>query len=278
MVDWLLGNELALRLGSFLVVFAVMALWELLAARRHLTASKSSRWIANLSIVALNAILLRVIFPAAAVGGAVMAADRGWGLLNRVALPEWAAIALAVVVLDFAIWAQHVVFHAVPILWRLHMVHHADLDLDVTSGARFHPIEILLSLLIKLGVVIAIGAPAIGVFIFEVLLNSTAMFNHANVRLPVSLDGVLRWIIVTPDMHRVHHSTVLGECHTNFGFNLPWWDRLLGTYRAQPQRGHEGMVIGLNEFRSVPRQTLQWMLALPFGAVIGGAPMRRRMS
>ena len=206
-----------------------------------------------------------------------MAADRGWGLLNNVALPAWAAVVLAVVVLNFAMWVQHVVFHAVPILWRLHMVHHADLDLDVTSGARFHPIEILLSLFIKIGVVIAIGAAAVGVFIFEVLLNATAMFNHGNVRLSLPVDAVLRWIVVTPDMHRVHHSTVWGECHTNFDFNLPWWDRLLGTYRARPQRGHEGMVIGLDEFRSVPRQTLQWMLTLPFGAVIGGAPMRRRM-
>ena len=134
------------------------------------------------------------------------------------------------------------------------------------------------SLFIKIGVVIAIGAPAVGVFIFEVLLNATTMFNHGNVRLSLPVDAVLRWIVVTPDMHRVHHSTVWGECHTNFGFNLPGWDRLLGTYRAQSQRGHEGMVIGLDEFRSVPRQTLQWMLTLPFGAVIGGAPMRRRMS
>ena len=278
MVDWMLGHELSLRLATFGAVFCVMAVWELVAARRHLTASKKSRWIANLGIVVLDAGLVRLLFPAAAVGGAVMATDRGWGLLNNVAVPDWAAIVLAVVILDFALWALHLVVHAVPILWRLHMVHHADVDFDVTSGVRFHPIEVVLSLLIKLAVVIALGAPAVAVFLFEVLLNATAMFSHGNVRLSPRVDAVLRWIVVTPDMHRVHHSTARDETHTNFGFNLPWWDRLLGTYRAQPRRGHEGMVIGLDEFRSRSRQTLRWMLTLPFGGVMGGAPMRRRIS
>ena len=253
-------------------VLSVMALWELAAARRPLTVPKGRRWVANLALVALNALVIRVLFPAAAVGGAWIAAERGWGIFNAVAALNWVTIVVPIVVLDFVIYGQHVTFHRVPLLWRLHMVHHAEPDLDVTSGARFHPIEMVLSLLVKLVVVALLGAPPVAVLLFEVILNATAMFNHANVRLPLPMDRALRWFVVTPDMHRVHHSAAMGEFHRNFGFNLPWWDRLFGTYVDQPAGGHLGMTIGLTEFRTEARQTLAWILALPFGTVVGGPP------
>ena len=273
-----LEHEKLIRLGAFFGVFAVMAIWELLAPRRALTVSKTVRWVSNLGLVALNTVLLRLVFPTAAVGAALLAEQRGWGLLHQVELPYWLAVVAAVVALDLAIYLQHVMFHAVPALWRLHRVHHADLDFDLTTGARFHPIEIGLSMLIKLAMVVLLGAPALAVLVFEVLLNATAMFNHSNVRLPAGLDGILRWLVVTPDMHRVHHSVEDDETNSNFGFNLPWWDRLLGTYRAQPRAGHEGMTLGIRGYRD-PREVdrLPGMLALPFrGAVTDYAINRRR--
>ena len=273
-----LEHEKLIRLSAFFGVFAVMAIWELLAPRRALTVSKTVRWASNLGLVALNTVLLRLVFPTAAVGAALLAEQRGWGLLHQVELPYWLAVAGAVVALDLAIYLQHVMFHAVPALWRLHRVHHADLDFDLTTGARFHPIEIGLSMLIKLAMVVLLGAPALAVLVFEVLLNATAMFNHSNVRLPAGVDRVLRWLVVTPDMHRVHHSVEDDETNSNFGFNLPWWDRLLGTYRAQPRAGHEGMTLGIRGYRD-PREVdrLPGMLALPFrGAVTDYAINRRR--
>jgi sterol desaturase/sphingolipid hydroxylase (fatty acid hydroxylase superfamily) len=171
---------------------------------------------------------------------------------------------LAVVVLDMAIYFQHRLFHAVPVLWRLHRMHHADLDLDVTTGARFHPLEILLSMAIKVAVVIALGAPAVAVVLFEILLNASSMFNHANLRLPLAVDGALRWLIVTPDVHRVHHSVIRAETDSNFGFSLSWWDRLFGTWRAQPEKGHDGMTIGLPVFRNPEQLRLDRMLVQPF--------------
>jgi sterol desaturase/sphingolipid hydroxylase (fatty acid hydroxylase superfamily) len=212
--------------------------------------------------------VVRVIFPTAAVGMALVAGERGWGLLNNVDLTPVVAVVVSVFVLDLLIYFQHVMFHAVPALWRLHMVHHADVDFDVTTGLRFHPLEIVLSMLIKLAAVALLGAPAVAVIIFEVVLNATAIFNHGNIRLPVAVDRVLRLIVVTPDMHRVHHSVKTPETNSNFGFNLPWWDRLLGTYRDQPEEGHEKMVIGLSQFQDRPRQSLPWLLAVPF---TGGA-------
>ena len=206
MTDFMLHHEAALRLGFFFGMLALMALWEVLAPRRALTTSKAVRWASNLGIVVLNSVLLRLLFPAAAVGVAALAAQRGWGLLNNLVPPYWLAVTLSVVALDFAIYLQHVMFHAVPALWRLHRMHHADLDFDVTTGARFHPIEIILSMLIKFAALLVLGPPAVAVMIFEVLLNATAMFNHGNVRLPAALDRALRWLVVTPDMHRVHHS------------------------------------------------------------------------
>jgi sterol desaturase/sphingolipid hydroxylase (fatty acid hydroxylase superfamily) len=204
------------------------------------------------------------VFPTTAVGLALIAEARGWGLIQALELPIWAGVPLAVMALDLAIYLQHVLFHAVPALWRLHRMHHADLEFDVTTGARFHPVEILLSMGIKLGVIAALGTPAVAVLLFEVLLNATSMFNHSNVRMPDRLDRVLRWIVVTPDMHRVHHSIVARETNSNFGFSLPWWDRLFGTYRDQPAAGHRTMTIGIEQFRDPAEQRLDRMLTQPF--------------
>ncbi|MBF0171063.1 MAG: sterol desaturase family protein [Nitrospinae bacterium] len=276
MNDYLLANEPAIRLVAFFGVFALMALGELRLPRRPLTQPKARRWAANLGIVALNTVAVRLLFPAAAIGVALMGEREGWGLLNRVDLPGWLEMALAVILLDMAIYLQHVLFHAAPSLWRLHRVHHVDLDYDVTTGARFHPVEIVLSMLIKMGVVAAIGAGAAAVLLFEVLLNATAMFNHANVRLPLSLDALLRRFVVTPDFHRVHHSVVESEANSNFGFNLPWWDYLFGTYQAQPAAGHEGMEIGIHDWRDGARQGFWFMLRFPFVGSIREYAINRR--
>ena len=276
MTETALSNEPAIRLGFFLGVFAVIALWEVLMPRRRRAVSRWVRWPNNLGIVALNTFLLRVLTPTAAVGLALVAGERGWGLFNVVPVPYWLAVVLSVVLLDAAIYLQHVMFHAVPALWRLHRMHHADLDFDVTTGARFHPIEILLSMAIKLAIVVALGPPAVAVLIFEVLLNATAMFNHGNVRIPWGIDRVLRWLVVTPDMHRVHHSILPQETNSNFGFNLPWWDRLLGTYLAQPAAGHEGMTIGIAQFRTPRDLWLDLMLVQPFRGRTGDYPINRR--
>jgi sterol desaturase/sphingolipid hydroxylase (fatty acid hydroxylase superfamily) len=212
---------------------------------------------------------VRVLFPAAAVGLALLAEKRGWGLLNNLLISPWMGVVASVVLLNLAIYLQHVTFHAAPALWRIHRMHHADLDFDVTTGARFHPIEIVLSMLVKFGALAPLGAPALGVLIFEVLLNATSMFNHGNVRIAVGLDRYLRWLVVTPDMHRVHHSVVVNETNSNFGFNLPWWDRLLGTYRDQPAAGHEGMTIGIEQFRAMRELRLDRMLLQPFRGPAG---------
>src|SRR2546428_6024472 len=241
---FLLSNDPAIRLGFFLGMFGLMAAWELIAPRRVLGVSKPVRWTHNISIAIINVLLIRVLFPSAAVGVAVFAEERGTGLLNMFAIPYPLAFLASLLALDVAMYLVHVMFHAVPALWRVHRMHHADLDFDVTTGARFHPIEIVLSMLIKFGVVVALGVPALGVLIFEVLLNATSMFNHGNARIPARFDRYLRWFVVTPDMHRVHHSIVVGEANSNFGFNLPWWDRLLGTYRDQPAASHDAVTIG----------------------------------
>lgn len=272
-----LHYEPAIRLGFFLGVFALVALWERLAPRRALTVSKALRWASNLGLVLLNTALLRLIFPLAAVGVAAFAAEHGWGLLNHFQAPAVLAIPLAVIALDFVIWLQHVMVHAVPALWRLHRVHHADLDYDLTTGARFHPIEILLSMLIKFATIVVLGPPVVAVVIFEVLLNATALFNHGNIRLPAWIDRVLRLFVVTPDMHRVHHSVEDDECNSNFGFNLPWWDRLFGTYRDQPRAGHEAMAIGIRGYTD-PNEVdrLDGMLRLPFKGEITDYAINRR--
>jgi sterol desaturase/sphingolipid hydroxylase (fatty acid hydroxylase superfamily) len=276
MSDFILSSEPLIRLAAFAGVFAAMAAWELLAPRREQRIGRAVRWPGNIGVVVLDTVLVRLVFPTTAVGLALVAESRGWGLLHAIGTPAWASVAIAVLALDLAIYLQHVLFHAVPALWRVHRMHHADLEFDVTTGARFHPIEILLSMGIKLGVVAALGAPALGVLIFEVLLNATSMFNHSNARMPASLDRVLRWIVVTPDMHRVHHSIVARETNSNFGFNLPWWDRLFGTYRAQPAAGHEGMTIGIEQFRDPAEQRLDRMLTQPFRDEDGRYPLGRR--
>ena len=263
-------NEATIRLGAFVGVFTAMALWEAAVPRRLRSYSRFRRWPSNLAIVVLNTALLRIVLPATAVSLALAGERRGWGLFNNLPVPFWAAVVASVLLLDIAIYLQHVMFHAVPALWRVHRMHHADLDFDVTTGARFHPIEIVLSMLIKFGVVVALGAPALGVLIFEVLLNATSMFNHGNVRIPLGLDRYLRWLVVTPDMHRVHHSIVVGETNSNFGFNLPWWDRLLGTYRDQPAAGHDRMTIGIEQFRVARELWLDRMLLQPFRGPAGG--------
>ena len=272
-------HEAAIRLGFFLGIFAVMALWEVAAPRRALSVSKAVRWVNNLGLVALNTLLLRLLFPAAAGDMAACAAQQGWGLLNHFQVPFWLAVGFGVMAMDFVIWLQHVMVHAVPVLWRLHRVHHADPDYDLTTGVRFHPIEIILSLLIKLAAVMVLGPPVLSVILFEVILNGMAMFNHGNVRLPLGLDRALRTLVVTPDMHRVHHSVEDDEANSNFGFNLSWWDRLFGTYRDQPRGGHEGMTIGIHKYRE-PRAVswLPGLLALPFRGRLTGYAINRRRS
>lgn len=272
----LFAYEPYIRLAAFAGIFAVMAAWEVFLPRRAQAIGRGWRWPNNLGVVAVDTLLVRILFPTTAVGIALVAQRRGFGLFNVVALPEWAAIVISMLVLDFAIYLQHVLFHAVPALWRLHRMHHADLEFDVTTGLRFHPIEILLSMAIKLTVIGAIGAPPVAVLIFEVVLNATSMFNHSNVRISQSADRLLRWLVVTPDMHRVHHSILSRETNSNFGFNLPWWDRLCGTYRAQPSKGHEGMTIGIEQFRERRDLALHRMLVQPFRGEAGSYPLGQR--
>jgi sterol desaturase/sphingolipid hydroxylase (fatty acid hydroxylase superfamily) len=254
----------AVRVAGAAAVFAVLALWEWRAPRRKLVAGRRPRWPGNLGILAIDVAAVRLLVPTAAVGFALIAAEQGWGLFRLLGLPTWAAVAAGVIALDLLIYTQHVVFHHVPWLWRVHRMHHADLDIDVTTGVRFHPIEILLSLAIKIAGVVALGVPALGVVIFEVLLNATAMFNHSNVKLPPRLECVARLIVVTPQMHQVHHSIERAETDSNFGFNLPWWDRLFGTYRAAPAAGEDGIVIGLPIFRDLAELRITRLLTQPF--------------
>ena len=269
-------DEPLIRLLVFASVLAALVVWELLTPKRQQRLGRATRWPSNLGIILLDTLMARLLFPITAVGLALVCEARGWGLFQVAALPSWVSILLAVITLDLAIYLQHVMFHSVPALWRLHRMHHADLEFDVTTGVRFHPIEILLSMGIKLGVVAAMGTPAIAVLIFEVLLNATSMFSHSNVRMPLWLDRGLRWIVVTPDMHRVHHSIVVRETNSNFGFNLPWWDRLFGTYRDQPEAGHDAMTIGIEQFRESGEQRIDRMLSQPFRDDVGPHPLGRR--
>jgi sterol desaturase/sphingolipid hydroxylase (fatty acid hydroxylase superfamily) len=275
-MDALLSTEPFLRLAAFGSILAAMVVWEFLAPRRDEKIGRSARWPSNIGVVVLDTVLVRLLFPIGAVGLALLAEARGWGLFNAFDVPVWATIPLCVILLDLAIYLQHVLFHAVPALWRLHRMHHADLEFDVTTGIRFHPIEIVLSMGIKFGMVAALGTPAVAVLIFEILLNATSMFNHGNVKLPGRLDRVLRWIVVTPEMHRVHHSIKPRETNSNFGFNLPWWDRLFGTYRDQPEAGHIGMTIGIEQFRDAREQRLDRMLTQPFRDDVQRYPLGHR--
>lgn len=270
-----MSHEPLIRLTSFLSIFLLMAVWEVAAPRRALTTSKPKRWFANIAIVVLNTIVARLLFSTTAIAAAVIVGQKGWGLLNLLAWPPWLLSITALVTLDLILYLQHVMFHALPFFWRFHMMHHADLDVDVTTGARFHPVEIVFSMLIKLAAVVLIGPPPAAVLAFEVVLNATSMFNHGNVRMPEPLDRFLRWVIVTPDMHRIHHSVIRQETNSNFGFNLPWWDRWLGTYRPDPEKGQTGITLGLDQFRNPQHLTLLWMLALPLIGQTGGYPLNR---
>lgn len=268
-------HEFTIRLISFVLIFILVALWEIRAPRRALTTSKKWRWFNNLSIIAINPVLLRLVFPVLAIGIAQKAQANGWGLLNHFGTPSVIAMVVGIVAMDLVIYLQHVMFHAVPTFWRLHMVHHADLDYDLTTGLRFHPVEIVLSMILKITIIVALGPPVASVLAFEIILNGMAMFNHGNINLPPSADRILRLFVVTPDMHRVHHSVIIRETNSNYGFNLSIWDRLFGTYLAQPSKGHEGMIIGLPQFRDHRRLTLPWLLILPFIGDLGKQPINR---
>ena len=256
-----------LRIAAFLSVFMLLAVIEMIWPRRPLTVSKTGRWRTNLAIILLNNLLITFVFPAAPFGAAVMAQNSGWGLFHRMTLPGPLEIVISLLLLDLVIYLQHRAFHRVTLFWRLHRMHHTDLDLDVSSGIRFHPLEITLSLVIKLLAVVVLGIAPLSVLLFEILLNATSMFNHANIRIPPAVDRWLRMVLVTPDMHRVHHSVIPRETDSNFSFNLPWWDRLFGTYTAQPREGHDRMVIGLKEFRNQHELGFGRLLLIPFVSV-----------
>src|SRR5499427_345661 len=256
--------ELLIRLSAFALVFAAMALWEVAAPRRVASIGRMARWPSNLGILVVDILFLRVLIPTAAVGAALLAAGRGWGILHQLNLRLSLASLIGFLALDLVIYGQHVAFHKIPALWRLHRMHHADLDVDVTTGVRFHPFEILISMAVKIATVTAFGIPAVAVLLFEVVLNATSMFNHSNVAMPPSLDRLLRLLVVTPDMHRVHHSILRRETDSNFGFNLPWWDRVFGTYRAAPEAGHAGMTVGLPIFRNPRELRMDRRLTQPF--------------
>ena len=259
-----ISPEILVRLGFFAAIFFIVAFGEKIAPRRILLKSKFKRWISNLGMQIIDVVALRLIFPVFPVGLAVICAQRGWFLLNYYPVKPLPALIIGVLVLDFVIYLQHRMFHFVPVFWRVHMVHHTDEDIDVTTAVRFHPLEIILSLLFKIAAVAAIGAPPLSVLIFEVMLNGASMFNHGNIRIPLYFDRVIRMILVTPDMHRVHHSVVVAETNSNYGFSFSWWDRILGTYKAQPQEGHDRMKIGLNGYHDDRSLKLLALLMMPF--------------
>lgn len=257
-------NPDMIRLSFFISVLVLCAIWEWVTPRKTLTQSKTTRWLNNLGLVGFNSVCLALLMPYLAIESAIWATQQQFGLFNSIALPSLVEIIIAVLILDMAIYAQHLVFHRIPWLWRLHRMHHADQDIDVTTGARFHPIEILLSMWIKIAIVVSFGISPIAVLIFEIILNASAMFNHSNAKLPLKLDAILRKLIVTPDMHRVHHSVITKETHSNFGFFLSIWDRIFSTYRAQPTLGHDKVQIGIPLFRTSREQWLDKMLSQPF--------------
>jgi sterol desaturase/sphingolipid hydroxylase (fatty acid hydroxylase superfamily) len=269
--------EKEIRVSFFFSMIAIIGVWELLAPKRTLSVSKTVRWANNLALVFLNSFMVRLVFPMAAVGVAITAQENQWGLLNNIEIPMWLATVLAIIIMDLVIYIQHVMVHAIPFLWRFHRVHHADPDYDLTTGSRFHTVEIFLSNGIKFCTILLLGPAAFAVVIFEVILSATAMFNHGNIHLPKIIDHILRLILVTPDMHRVHHSTEDDETNSNFGFSLPWWDRLFGTYRDQPRGGHAAMQIGIRSQQSEREITwISGMLTLPFKGKVSHYAINRR--
>lgn len=264
MIETTFNDPSWIRLSCFIGVLLLCALWENMLPRKALVASRTFRWVNNLSLVALNSVIITVIMPIAAIQAAVIASEQQLGLLYCTSMPIWINVLLSVVLLDCVIYLQHVLFHRIPLLWKFHRVHHADLDIDVTTGTRFHPIEIVLSMMIKIGAVFTLGVSPIAIVIFEIILNASAMFNHSNAKLALPVDAWLRKVVVTPDMHRVHHSVIPRETHSNFGFFLSVWDRLFGTYRAQPELGHDHIVIGLPDIRDEQEQRLDKLITMPF--------------
>jgi sterol desaturase/sphingolipid hydroxylase (fatty acid hydroxylase superfamily) len=248
--SFLLAHETAIRFGVLVSTFGVMALWEIMAPLRAPDTSKGIRWSNHVMLAAINMALVRVLFPVAAVALAIYASDQSIGLFNMIWAPYALTFAAGVVLLDLTVYVFHLLFHSVPVLWRIHRVHHADLDIDVSTGVRFHPIQMVIAVIIKSAVILAFGLPPLSVLTFEIASHSITLFNHGNVRLSPSVDRVLRWFIVTPDMHRIHHSIHRAETDSNFGFVLPWWDRIFGTYCAEPAAGQERMVVGIESFRT----------------------------
>jgi sterol desaturase/sphingolipid hydroxylase (fatty acid hydroxylase superfamily) len=275
--EFIIRNELSIRLGFFFGIFIVVALWELASPRRTLALSRKVRWFSNIGLTVFNSLVLRLLFPTAAIGVAILASEQGIGLLNYYPLPTGFSIVLSVILMDAMIYFQHVLFHAIPVFWRIHRVHHADMDYDLTTGARFHTLEIILSMLFKFIIILSLGPSIVAVVIFEIMLSGCAMFNHGNLHLPKKVDTLLRKLLVTPDMHRIHHSIREDEANSNFGFNLSMWDRLFGTYIAEPAYNHEEMPIGLQGHRN-PQQTnrLPGMLAMPFVGKITAYAINRR--
>ena len=264
METWLIANETIIRLSFFFGIFILVGVWELIVPRRQLNFSKPVRWYSNIGIVFFNSLVLKLIFPIMATGLAFFAMGKGWGLFNNIELPFFIRVVTSMLLLDGAIYIQHAMFHSLPLLWRFHRMHHTDMDLDVSSGARFHPVEIIISMGIKLSVIVVPGPPVTAVILFEVLLNFTAMFNHGDIYISPKIDRILRCFVVTPDMHRVHHSVSAKETNSNFGFNFPWWDTMFGTYKAQPEKGHSSMTIGISKFRNPENLHLHRMLIQPF--------------
>lgn len=256
--------DMIIRVIIFFIVFIMVASAETVVPRRKLMLSKAHRWFTNIVIVALNPVVVKSIFPILPIGLSILALEKGWGMFNLIDIPHWLKVVVSVMLLDLAVYTQHVLHHSIHILWRLHMVHHADMEIDLTTGLRFHPIEILISMAIKLSVIMALGTPPLAVLIFEVAINATSMFNHGNIHIPVKVDKIIRLLVVTPDMHRVHHSVIVRETNSNYGFNLPWWDRLFGTYRAQPAKGHTNMTIGIASYQNPTKLNLIRLLIMPF--------------
>lgn len=256
-----------LRLGASLGIFALMITWEVLSPRRTQHISRKQRWPINLGLAATNMVIMRLTVGYLAYFSAIDAAERGVGLLNWLAAPEWLAITVTLLALDFAIYCQHILSHKWPLLWRLHQVHHTDLEFDATTAVRFHPLEILLSMFYKVACIYLLGANPLAVIAFEIILNGAATFNHSNINIPPSLDKKLRWLIITPDMHRIHHSTIQHETDSNYGFSISCWDRLCRTYIAEPQHDQTTMTIGLEPFRQASELNFWQLLLLPFKAL-----------
>ncbi len=256
--------ESIIRIGSFLGLFTLFTLWEIASPKRKLLELRRFRWINNFGLIIISSILLRFIFPTAAVGVALLAENNQWGFLYNFGLPFPLHFALAFILMDLSVYLQHVMFHSLPLFWRFHRVHHSDLDCDVTTGLRFHPFEMVISILIKFITIASIGAPVIAVIIFEIILNAAAMYTHSNIKIAKSIEPFLRWFIVTPDMHRIHHSLNVNETNSNFSFFISLWDRFFGTYLKQPEKGHKNMKIGLRNFRKGKWQNLRWLIYLPF--------------